>query len=182
MTDREDMIAEALDLGIKHKGNISNIALAEKLAEFKGEPPPLDETPPPGPATKPEPEAQEEDEVVQTKSQKAAHSVFLAKRMKIAKAKKKALKTHIVTITNKDNRENDVMTTAFLSFENQYFGIAKNVPLDVPVELEAALIDIAERCKMTLHKDEIVKGRRTGNKVPVTVNKYAVSFGRPVPE
>jgi len=88
------------------------------------------------------------------------------------------MKTRIVTITNKDNRDNDFTTTASLSFENQFFGLAKNVPLDVPVELEQALIDIAESTIITHHKDEIVDGKRTGNKVPVSVKKYVVSYGK----
>lgn len=99
-------------------------------------------------------------------------------RRKIAEARKKAFKTHIVTLTNKDSRENDVMTTAQLSFENQHFGLSKIVPLDVPVELEKALIDIAESTRITLHKDEIVAGKRTGNKVPVSVKKFAISYAR----
>ena len=99
-------------------------------------------------------------------------------RRKIAEARKKAFKTHIVTLTNKDSRENDVMTTVNLSFENQYFGLSKIIPLDVPVELEKALIDIAESTRITLHKDEIVSGKRTGNKVPVSVKKFAISYSR----
>lgn len=102
-------------------------------------------------------------------------------RMKIAEAKKKAFATSIVTITNKDPRENDVMTTTTLSFENQYFGLSKIVPLDVPVELEKALIDIAESTRITLHKEEVVNGRRTGNKVPVSVKKFVVSYSRQQP-
>ena len=82
----------------------------------------------------------------------------------------------MVTITNKDPRDNNFTTTASLSFENQYFSIAKNVPLDVKVELEQALIDIAESVIITLHKDEIVGGKRTGNKVPVRTKKYVVSY------
>jgi hypothetical protein len=99
-------------------------------------------------------------------------------RRKIAEARKKAFKTHIVTLTNKDSRENDVMTTVNLSFENQYFGLSKIIPLDVPVELEKALIDIAESTRITLHKDEVVSGKRTGNKVPVSVKKFAISYSR----
>jgi hypothetical protein len=89
--------------------------------------------------------------------------------------------TQIVTITNKDPRENDVVTTAFLSFENQYFGKARNVPLDIPVELEVALISIAEGCIMTMHKDEVVNNRRTGNKITQRVKKYAVSYSQRQP-
>lgn len=174
MSKREDMILEASDLGLKFKGNISNVKLAAMISEFKGEPIPVEETPPPGPAVKAEPK--EDIASLQSNAQKLANAEHFARRQKIAAAKKKAMKTSIVTLTNKDNRENDVMTTAFLSFENQHFGLAKNVPLDIPVELEAALIDVAKRCKITLHKDEIRGGHRTGNKVPVRVDKYAISY------
>lgn len=189
--DREAMIAEANDYGLEFKGNISNIALAQLIADFKGEPLPEDEAPPPSPETKPdpEPEAELEEEELAVPATSEVQRVkdlaalrFRKKREKIAAMKRAAMKTQIVTITNKDNRENDVATTAFLSFENQHFGMAKNVPLDIPVQLEQALIDIAERCLITMHKDEVVNGNRTGNKVPVSVKKYVVSYSRHIPE
>jgi hypothetical protein len=191
MSERSDLIAEANDLGLDFKGNISNIKLQELVSEFKGEPIPVSEPAPPGPAVKAE-AVQDLDDEYEVEDVPSAprrmtakeHTaiLFANKRRKIAAAKKVAMKTSIVTLTNKDNRENDIMTTAFLSFENQYFGLAKNVPLDIPVQLEDSLIDIAEKCTMTLHKDEIIGGRRTGNKVPMTVKKYAVSYSRQIQE
>lgn len=184
MSNREDMIAEATDLGLDFKGNISNIKLATLINEYKGLPIPHFDTPAPSPAVKAEPKPEPEDEVAADKpdnlthGQRVAQARYTAKRQKIAAAKKKANIKQIVTITNRDNRENDVATTAFLSYENQYFGMAKNVPLDIPVELEAALISIAETTKMTHHRDEIVNGRRTGNKLTSRVKKYAVSYGK----
>ena len=102
----------------------------------------------------------------------------LNKRQRIVKAKQRALKMQVVTITNKDNRENDVMTTVSLSFENEFFGISRSVPLDIAVEIETALVEIAEGTMMTLHKDEVVNGRRTGNKIPVATKKFAVSYAK----
>lgn len=104
-----------------------------------------------------------------------------ALRKRIVKAKQKALKTKVVTLTNQDQRENDVMTTAHLSFENQYFAVSKIVPLNVPVELEQALIDIAKSARITMHKDEIINGKRTGNKTSVSVAKFAISYGENQP-
>jgi hypothetical protein len=46
----------------------------------------------------------------------------------------------------------------------------------MPVELEQALIDVAKETVITLHKDEVINGRRTGNKVPVKTRKYNVSY------
>ena len=192
MSDRSSIIQEANDLGLEFKGNISSVKLIAMIAEFKGEPIPDTETAPSSPAMKPEPEEEkgyyddeegyEDSPRVKAERSMSAREIVAArykkKRTMIAKAKKAAAKTMVVTLTNKDNRENDIMTTAFLSYENQYFGMAKNVPLDIPVELEVALIDIAEKCTMTLHKDEIIDGKRTGNKTNVTVKKYAISYSQ----
>lgn len=191
MTNREQMIAEATDFGLEFKGNISNVALAELLADFKGEPAPeLDA--PPSPAAKPDEEVDEivedevDEEIVESAVPKsklnAVQAAYARKRLKIAAAKKAAMKTSIVTVTSKDNRENEVTTTALLSVENQYFSIGKSVPLDIPVELEQCLIDVAKTCKIPMHKDEVVNGRRTGNKITIMVNKYVVSYSQQSPK
>jgi heme-binding NEAT domain protein len=186
MSNRENMIAEATDLGLEFPGNISNIKLAAMIADFKGEPAPVEEKAPPGPAVKAEETPSEEDTVDPTNPlvrQRAARvELFAKRRRQVSEAKKRAMKKQIVTITNKDSRDNDVMTTCYLSFENQHFSLSKVVPLDIPVELETALVKIAEGCMMTLHKDEIIGGKRTGNKVAVRTKKYAVSYSRQEPK
>lgn len=184
MSNRTDMIDEANSFGLKFPGNISNVKLSGMLAEYKGEPTPLEETPPKGPAVKVDAVVDFEEARLSSneKAHLAAKARYAAKRQKIANARAKAFKTQVVTLTNKDNRENDVMTTAYLSFQNQYFGMSKRVPLDIPVELEVALVKIAAACTMTLHKDEIVGGKRTGNKVPVRVKKYAISYSQQSPK
>jgi hypothetical protein len=179
--NREQMIAEAIDLAIEHKGNISNIALAKLIAEARGEPEPEFDAPA-GPAVKPEEEEYEDEDVVETPvpqpKRSGAQAVYARKRLKIAAAKTAAMKTTVVTITSKDPRENEVSTTAFLSVENQHFSIGKSVPLDIPVELEQCLIDNARTCKIPMHKDEVKDGRRTGNKITIMVNKYVVSYSQ----
>lgn len=177
MTDRTDMIAEAIDFGIDFKGNISNAKLAALLAAFKGEPEP-NEAAPSGPAEKAEEAEHDQDDSILEKVKKRRLSEFQKKRRQIAEAKTKAFKTRVVTLTNKDSRENDTVTTAYLSVQNQYFAVARYVPLDVAVELEQCLINNAETAMITLHKDEMVNGRRTGNKVPIRVKKYAISYSQ----
>ncbi len=183
--DRAALIELANELSLEFKGNISNIKLNALIAEAKGEPAPINESAPASPAEK-EVVADDEDDFEEESPQRArarmtAQAKYARRRKIVAKARARAFKTHIVTLTNKDNRENDVMTTAHLGFENQYFGLSKNVPLDIPVELEQALIQIAAACTMTMHKDEIVDGKRTGNKVSVRVKKYAISYSRQDP-
>jgi hypothetical protein len=94
----------------------------------------------------------------------------------IREAKEQAFKLVKCIISSNDKRTNDVETTAYLSFENQYFSKARIVPLDVPVEIEYALVQIALSTMIVQHKDEIVSGRRTGNKVPGTVRKFNVQL------
>lgn len=94
----------------------------------------------------------------------------------VLEQKRKAMTKRVVRLTSNDKRDNDVQTTAYLGFENQFFGISRLVPLDIPVELEQCLINIAKDTKIILHKDEIKDGKRTGNKVPVLTHKFNISY------
>lgn len=165
--ERQELLEAANDLGLEFKGNISNEKLRGMVAEAQG------------PAIK-----EEEPELVETPPAPDPRndSPVMRKRRKINAAKKAATKKRIVTITNKDNRENEFMTTVHLSVENQYFSISRIIPLDIPVEIEQCLITNAETTMMTLHKDEVVKGRRTGNKITVRTKKFAVSYAQNQPQ
>jgi len=156
MTDeinREELIAEANTFALDFPSNVKTLKLQNMVDEAKGI------------VSKP-------TSVVVDKLKKP-----LTFRQKIIAKKKAAFETRVVTITNKDAREADQVTTAHLSFENNFFGLGKNVPLDIPVQLEVSLIKIAKAAMMTLHKAEIKNGKATGNKVPVRVAKYAISYG-----
>jgi len=172
MSTREEFLDKAADLGLEFPKNIPTDRLEERVLEALEEatsPPKVDEPIPT------EPPVAMAEAVEETPNDKRL--TLLEKRRKLtADAKKAAFATRVVTLTNKDNRENDEMTTAYLSFENQYFGLSKLVPLDIPVELEQGLIDVAETTMITLHKAEIIKGKRTGNQVAVRVKKFAISY------
>lgn len=204
MDYREELLKEATSLGLDFPKNIPTEKLERMVNESKGPATKPEEnqddenTGDTGNTPDPEATIEAEQKAAAEKAEAEARAAAAAPkgpapanetpkapmtrkallRKRIAAAKKKAMKTRIVTLTNKDNRENDVMTTAHLSFENQHFGLSKIVPLDVPVELEQALIDIAESTRITLHKDEIRDGKRTGNKVPVSVKKFAISYSQ----
>ena len=168
-TAREELLEKAADLGLEFPKNISTDKLEEKVVvamEEATDPPKVDE-----PVSVAPPVA-----VEVTRESRKLDQLELQRKV-TTEAKRVALTTRVVTLTNKDNRENDVMTTAYLSFENQFFGLSKLVPLDIPVELEQGLIDVAESAMIPMHKDEIIRGRRTGNKVTVRVKKYVVSYG-----
>ncbi len=164
--EREELLEKANALSLDFPDNIPSKKLQAMIDEASG------------PKVKEDDEESEDDVEDLPKPKDITKNKSLTLRQRIAQRKKEAFKTRVVTITNRDNRDNDVTTTAHLSFENQYFGLAKNVPLDIPVELEQALIDIAESTTITHHKDEVVNGKRTGNKIPVQTKKYVISYSK----
>jgi len=94
----------------------------------------------------------------------------------VAKAKAAAFKTRVVTITSNDKRDSNVETTVIATCENQYFGLTKILPLNVPIEVEQCLIDTIKEIKIPLHVPETINGRQTGNSVLSETNKYNISY------
>lgn len=154
MSYRDEVIAQAKELGLEFPSNIPTEKLSGMVTAAGGELP------------------------VNTDAPEVQIGKPLTMREIIAKARKDAFKTRVVTITNKDAREADDATAAFLSCQNEYFELAKVVPLNVAVELEQCLIDVALCTNITLHKSEIKNGKPTGNKIPVPVKKYTISYAQ----
>lgn len=92
--------------------------------------------------------------------------------------KKLALVKKVVTITSNDQRDNHVADTCYLACENQFWGISKIVPLNIAIELEQCLIDTADSITIARHVDEIIDGKRTGNKTVRNVKKYVISYAQ----
>jgi hypothetical protein len=181
--ERQALIDEANELGLEFAKNTTDKKLRAIIAEAKGEPTPIDEEPVENPVRVKE-EAEEEDleEVVVPAKVAALREKANLKRSRIAANQAEAMKTRIVTITNRDSRDNTYTTTALLSMENQYFSISKIVPLDIAVELEDCLIKVAQSTMIPHHTDEIVNGRRTGNKITKQAKKYTISYSDENPE
>lgn len=160
----EELKAEADVLEIKYSDRIGATKLAEKIEDFYTSQAAGDFV-----------KVKEEVEVKETPQNKQANAEQVERDM-IQAAKKAAMETKIVTISSNDKRDNDVTTSVYLSVENQYFGVAKYVPLDIPVELEVCLIEVAKTTYITLHSDEVIDGKRTGNKIPKSVRKFTISY------
>jgi len=161
----EELRAEADVLGVEYSKNIGAVKLAEKIEDYYT-------SQSAGDFVKVKEETKDEKETPHKKQSNAEQ----VERDMIQVAKKAAMETKIVTLTSTDKRDNDVVTSVYLSVENQHFGIAKYVPLDVPVELEVCLIEVAKSTYITLHQAEIVDGRPTGNKIPKSVRKFTISY------
>lgn len=158
----EELKIEADTLGVSYSDRIGAVKLAEKIEAYYTSQSAGDFV-----------QVKEEKDETPQKKQSEAED---AERAMILAAKKAAMETKIVTLSSTDKRDNDIVTTAYLSCENQHFGVERIVPLDIPVELEVCLIDVAKSSIITLHRDEVVDGRRTGNKVPQSVRKYTISY------
>jgi hypothetical protein len=168
--EREALIEQANTLGLDFGRTISTPKLRAMVEEAQG------------PAVKPEAEPEAEAPVPTAKATKRELTPDQKLRQRIAEARKKALTRRVVTVTNKDPRENDVVTTVMVSVENEHFAAGRNVPLDIPVALEQCLIENLESIRIPMHKDEIKDGRRTGNKVTTMVKKYVISYSDIVPD
>jgi len=176
MSDKtyNELKEEAINLGVTFKGNPKRDELEQMIRDF------LAEEAEGTVAVK----ADEDDEDEQLSRDRAVRNIKTGRTMSkadrirqlVADAKARAMKKRIVTLTSNDRRDNDYVTSVPLFFENQYFALDRIVPLGIPVELEQCLIDIASSTSITIHKDEIVDGRRTGNKIPVQAKKFNISY------
>lgn len=166
----EELRAEADALGLTYNQNIGAAKLAEKIEEHYTSLSAGDSI-------------QVKEEVVQpvAKDNKKETKDELIRRL-AAEAKLAAFATKVVTVSNNDKREAEHMTADFFGFENQYFGISLLVPFDIPTQLPQCIIDVIKSTPITLHKDEIVDGRRTGNRVPVQTRKYNISYEENQPQ
>jgi hypothetical protein len=161
----EELKAEADVLGVVYSDRIGAAKLAEKIEAYYT-------SQSAGDFVKVKEEVKDEKETPQKKHSNAEQ----IERDMIQTSKKAAMETKIVTISSNDKRDNDVTTSVYLSMENQHFSVAKYVPLDIPVELEVCLIEVAKSTFITLHTDEIIDGKRTGNKTPKSVHKFTISY------
>ena len=176
--EREDLEAEAKKLNIKFNPKLKSDKLADRILytiKYNEEKEALET----------EKEQQIEEEILTTVPLKASdnnnqniqnNTKEETLHEKIRKAKEKAFKLRKVSISLLDKRENDIKTTAYLDVENLYFNIARVIPLDTVIELEQCLIDVAKESTIVAHRSEIVDGKPTGNKIPVQVKKFSISY------
>jgi len=156
----DELRTEADQLGIKYSQNIGAAKLSAKIEEFY----------------KNQSAGGSVDKLVEKAEEADVKSTKKDGPKGLQEIRKEAMATRVVTLTLNDKKENDKATVAPLSVENAYFGVSKLVPLDMPVELENCLIELAQSLKCTAFTDEIVNGKRTGNHKISLVRKYVVSF------
>lgn len=149
----DELKQEATDLGISYSANIGAVKLASKIEEFYSE--------------------QEVGEPVTPAVATVATNVGNSKGARVQRAREAASKTHIVTITDNDQRENHLTTVVPCTCTNEYFDLGtKRIPLNTPVELQQGFIDTLRDIRIPMHTKDPVSGQaRT-----VMRARYSISF------
>ncbi len=154
----EELREEAEQLGIVYNKNIGADKLAIKIEEHYT----ALENGTPAPTVK-------VAEVAETKSAKGYRPIGV--RAKEAKAA--ALVTHIVVITDNDQRENNLTQVVSINCSNDYFDLGTvRVPLNVPVELAQGYINVLEEIRIPMH----TRDQRTGLGKTVVRNRYSIAY------
>ena len=138
----EELKQEATELGIQYNANIGATKLAEKIEEFY--------------------EAAEKPVVAVAELAKKAKSTVSGHRSigeRAVLAKEAALKTHIVVITDNDQRENNYTQVVSVSCSNDYFDLGTmRIPLNTPVEVAQGFIDVLKEIQIPMHVRDSVTG------------------------
>jgi len=154
----EELREEAEQLGIVYNKNIGADKLAIKIEEHYT----ALENGTPAPTVK-------VAEVAEIKSAKGYRPIGV--RAKEAKAA--ALVTHIVVITDNDQRENNLTQVVSINCSNDYFDLGTvRVPLNVPVELAQGYINVLEEIRIPMH----TRDQRTGLGKTVVRNRYSIAY------
>lgn len=150
----EELKQEADDLGIQYNANIGAAKLAAKIEEHYA--------------------AQEGSAPVvklETVAERGSRKKTIGE--KAAEARLEAMKTHIVTITDNDQRENNLTTIVSVNCSNDYFDLeTRRIPLNTPVEVEQGYINVLKEIQIPMH----VRDNTTGLGRTVLRNRYSIAY------
>lgn len=150
----EELKQEADDLGIQYNANIGATKLAAKIEEHyaaqEGS----------APAVK-----------LETVAERGSRKKTIGERA--AEARLEAMKTHIVTITDNDQRENNLTTIVSVNCSNDYFDLGtRRIPLNIPAEVEQGYINVLKEIQIPMH----VRDNITGLGRTVLRNRYSIAY------
>ena len=150
----EELKQEATELGIQYNANIGEAKLAAKIEEYYA----AQEGP--APVAK-----------LETVAERNARPRTMGE--KAAEARLKAMKTRIVTITDNDQRENNLTTIVSVNCSNDYFDLGtRRIPLNIPVEVEQGFIDVLKEVQIPMHVRDTV----TGLGKTILRHRYSIAY------
>lgn len=156
----DELKAEADSLGIAYNKNIGADKLTAKIDEFYAAEEAKSTISSIGVVT---------DIPMTTPAVKKSRTI----REMAAEAKAKAMVRHVVTITDNDQRENNLTSVVSVTCGNEYFDLGtKRIPLNIPVELEQGFIDVLTEIIYPMH----VIDHKTGQSVRSLRRRYSIAF------
>ena len=160
----EELRIEAEELGISFAKNIGAKKLAEKIEDFYK----ADEDSAVVILDEDEVKDVEVEEVPTSKANKPR-----TLRERANAAKKVAGATRVITITDNDQRENNLTTVVSVTCTNAYFDLGtRKIPLNVPVEVAQGFINVLNEVKIPMH----IQNQLTGLGQTVMRKRYAISY------
>ena len=157
MAKIDDLKQEATELGISFSPNISETKLADRIENYY--------------------KSQESNVVklVETEEEKGEVTQKSGGKpfgLRVKEAEEAARKTHIIVITDNDQRENNLTSTVPVTCGNQYFDLGlKRIPLNVPVEVEQGFIDTLKEIRIPLSVRQMDGSFKTAMR-----NRYSISY------
>ena len=149
----EELRQEADALGIQYNVNLGAAKLAAKIEEYYV----AQENP--VPAIK-----------LETVGERSTRSKTIGERA--AEARIEAMKTHIVVITDNDQRENNLTTIVSVNCGNDYFDLGtRRIPLNIPVEVEQGFINVLKEIEIPMH----IRDNQTGLGRTVMRSRYSIA-------
>jgi len=161
MAKIDELKLEADELGVKYSPNIGEAKLAAKVDEHyksleTGAPEPKEEV--------------LEDEVEATAKVEEAKAMTM--HQLAVEEEKKARVTHIIVVTDNDQRENNLTSTVPVTCGNAYFELGTSrIPLNVPVEVEQGFINVLKEVMIPLPVKKM-----NGDVVTSMRRRYSVSY------
>ena len=150
----EELRQEADELGIQYNVNLGAAKLAAKIEEFYA----AQESP--APVAK-----------LETVAERGSRKRTIGERA--AEARLEAMKTHIVTITDNDQRENNLTTIVSVNCSNDYFDLGtRRIPLNIPVEVEQGFINVLKEVQIPMH----VRDNTTGLGKTILRHRYSIAY------
>ena len=160
MAKIDELKIEADELGIKYSPNIGEAKLSEKIeAHYQS-------------LETGTPDVKEEEEEDETQADKSKKAVAATMAELAVEAEKEAKKTHIIVITDNDQRENNLTSTVPVTCGNSYFELGtQHIPLNVPVEVQQGFINVLKEIQIPLPVRSMDGSMSTSMR-----NRYSISY------
>jgi len=158
MAKLDELKVEAKELGIKFSPNISEGKLSDKIETYYK-------------ALETSQVVIKDEDIKDEEADKVDKAPVTMQQLAVV-SERKARETHIVVITDNDQRENNLTSTVPVTCGNAYFELGtKRIPLNVAVEVEQGFINVLKEVDIPVATRQMDGTTRT-----VLRKRYSLSY------